>query len=58
MKDERAVKTVRFHLFQMHADTEGGGDVFTLNKGGWCVGKSLSFPRAYHMKRHNLQSLA
>lgn len=24
MKDERAVKIVRFHLFQMHAATSGG----------------------------------
>ncbi len=24
MKDERAVKIVRFHLFQMHADMSGG----------------------------------
>lgn len=45
MKDERAVITVRFPLFQLHSDTPG--NVFTLNKGVWWEGKSLSFPMRF-----------
>ena len=42
---DKCRKTVRFPPFQMHADTPG--NVFTLNKGVWWVGKSLSFPMQF-----------